>query len=130
MKKSETASWTCRKAFFRRNDTYPASVICHVFAPSPETHFRDKTPFAPSKPALFVEGSNSMGLSTTVLGSAAAVVVVLDGASGFLAFPSGRGEGLRTEPAAQQQAAVMRVKSSARCVSLTSTSRPGGWGAR
>lgn len=103
MKKSETASWTCRKAFFRRNDTYPASVICHVFAPSPETHFRDKAPFAPSKPALFVEGSNSMGLSTTVLGSAAVVVVVLDGASGFLAFPSGRGESLRTEPAAQQQ---------------------------
>ena len=33
-----------------------------------------------------------MGLSTTVLGSAAAVVIVLDGASGFLAIPSGRGE--------------------------------------
>lgn len=33
-----------------------------------------------------------MGLSATMLGSAAAAAVLLDGANGFLAFPSGRGE--------------------------------------
>lgn len=57
-----------------------------------------------------VAGRNSMGLSTTVLGSAAAVVVVLDGANGFLAFPSGRGEGSAVCFEQQQQFGGSRAR--------------------